>query len=120
MLKRKRLLDKVVVQSFDWDYRKECQRLAPQLTLAALGDKELTEGKLDRVKATGARIVAWSHKELGKRECDAIHRRNWKAWVYTVDDSARAIQLLDAGVDGLITNSPATIQETIRAWKGKP
>ena len=42
-----------------------------------------------------------------RREIEAIHAKGLKAWVYTVDDPARARQLIAAGIDGIITNVPA-------------
>ena len=38
LLNQKKMLEQVVVQSFDWDYLAECHRLAPKLALAALGN----------------------------------------------------------------------------------
>jgi glycerophosphoryl diester phosphodiesterase len=106
LLRRKQLLDRVVVQSFDWKYLSECRRLAPGLVLAALGNKTLNEGRLKDAAATGAQIIAWNHKEIGPAEIEAIHGRGCKAWVYTVDDPARAKELIAAGIDGIITNVP--------------
>ena len=106
LLERKKLLDKLVVQSFDWQYVSECRKLAPHLVLAALGSKTLSEKRLDMAAGTGAQIIAWDHKEVGSREIAAIHARGLKAWVYTVDDPSRAKQLMAAGIDGIITNVP--------------
>ena len=63
-LKAKRLLNNVVVQSFDWNYVTDCHELAPELTLAALGRDEITGKRLDAVEATGARIAAWHEASL--------------------------------------------------------
>src|SRR5262249_41675355 len=59
LLKRKGLLDQVVVQSFHWDFLEDCHRLAPDLTLGALGEKDVTAEKLDRIARTGASVVGW-------------------------------------------------------------
>lgn len=109
LLKRKDLLDQVVVQSFDWKYVTECHRLAPNLTLAALGKSKVTEKRLDEIEKTGARVVGWNHKYIGRREIEAIHRRGLKVWVYTVDDPRRVTALVKAGIDGIITNRPGAL-----------
>jgi len=109
LLRDKRLLDRVVVQSFDWQFVEQCHRLAPDLVVAALGSKELTDDKLDQIQRTGSRIVGWDQKEIGRRQIEEIHRRGLRAWVYTVDDEQRAQELIDAGIDGIITNDPAKI-----------
>jgi len=75
LLRRKDWLDKVVVQSFDWPFVKECHRLAPQLMLAALGSKELTAEKLDEIAATGARVIGWQEKDVGPEVIREVHRR---------------------------------------------
>jgi glycerophosphoryl diester phosphodiesterase len=115
LLKDKNLLDRVVVQSFDWDYLEGCRRLAPNLVLAALGDKEVTTEKLDQVAKTGARAVGWADRYTTAQTIAAIHARGWKAWVYTVDEPGRARQLVRAKVDGLITNQPAAIRQVVES-----
>lgn len=111
LLSEKRLLDKVIVQSFDWEYVADCHRLAPRLVLAALGSKELTNSKLDDAQQTGAKIIAWNQKDIDRKHIDAIHRRGLRAWVYTVNEPKRALELVDWGIDGIITDIPATMLE---------
>lgn len=111
LLEKKKLLDQVVVQSFDWDYVRECRRLAPGLVLAALGSKPLNARQLENAASTGAQVIAWNHKEITRREIAAIHAKGLKAWVYTVDEPARARQLIAAGIDGIITNVPQQMLE---------
>ena len=115
LLRRKDWLDKVVVQSFDWPFVKECHRLAPQLMLAALGSEELTAEKLDEIAATGARVIGWQEKDVGLEVIREVHRRGHKLWVYTVDDVSRARELVAAGIDGIITNNPRAIASEIRS-----
>ncbi len=113
LLKRKGMLRDVVVQSFDWEFIAECRRIAPDLELAALGDAELNESKLDEIQKSGAQIVGWNQKHVGAKQIAAIHARGLKAWVYTVNDSARASELIDAGIDGLITDVPRQILDLL-------
>lgn len=111
LLETKGLLDQLVVQSFDWEYVADCRKLAPNLVLAALGGKPLNEKRLEMAAATGAQIIAWDHKEIKRPQIEAIHARGLKAWVYTVDEPARARQLIAAGIDGIITNVPEVMLE---------
>lgn len=113
ILTQKNILDKVVVQSFDWKYVADCRKLAPTLTLAALGGKEFTTAKLDELAQSGPNIVAWDHKGIGPVEIKQIHDRGYKAWVYTVDDPARAKELIAAGIDGIITNVPGKLKPLV-------
>lgn len=112
-LKAKALLDNVVVQSFDWNYVTDCHELAPELTLAALGRDEITGKRLDAVVATGARIAAWHEASLSTEAIGRIHNRGLRAWVFTVDDPRRVQELLDSGIDGIITNKPALVKKIV-------
>jgi glycerophosphoryl diester phosphodiesterase len=118
LLKQKKLLDQVVVQAFDWDYLTGCHQIAPELVLAALGDKEFTPDKLDQIAKTGVRVVGWEDKFTTGESIAAIHARGWKAWVWTVDDPKRIEQFVQAKIDGIITNRPALARRTISATTG--
>jgi glycerophosphoryl diester phosphodiesterase len=115
LLAEKGLTDQVVVQAFDWDFLAGCHRLEPRLVLGALGDEPLTAQMLDAIARSGAQVVGWRDKDTDAGTIDAIHRRGWKAWVWTVDDPARAAVLVKAGVDGIITNRPAEIRRDVEA-----
>lgn len=115
LLTERRLLDRVVVQAFDWDFLTVCHQLAPDVVLGALGDKEFSPARLDEITATGASVVGWQDKYLDAVGIAAIHARGWKAWVWTVDDPQRARQLVEAGIDGIITNRPGEMRKTVEA-----
>lgn len=102
-------LDRVVVQAFDWAFLADCRRLAPELTLAVLGEKTLRAEHLDEAVRLGARAVGWDDAASDAGTIAAIHARGMRAWVWTVDDPARQQQLLAWNVDGLITNDPAAL-----------
>jgi glycerophosphoryl diester phosphodiesterase len=111
LLREKNLLEHVVVQSFDWDYLADCHRLEPNLILGALGSKELTEDRLDQIKKTGARVVGWNHQDIQREQIEAVQRRGLRIWAYTVNDPDRAQQLIDDGIDGIITDFPAKMMQ---------
>jgi glycerophosphoryl diester phosphodiesterase len=117
LLRRKNLLDRVVVQAFDWDYLADCRRLAPQLALGALGDKELTSEKLEQLERLGVQAVGWNHKYLKAEDIDTLHQRGLKVWAYTVNDEPRARELIDAGINGLITDFPTRIHPLLNRAK---
>jgi glycerophosphoryl diester phosphodiesterase len=79
------------------------------MVLGALGDKEFTSEKLDAIAKTGATVVGWNQKHITAKEIKMIHDRGYKAWVYTVDDVERAKELIDSGIDGIISNRPAAM-----------
>ena len=116
LLKRKELIDDVVVQAFDWAYLKDCRKLSASVTMAALGSDPLTNQQLAEIESFGAQVVAWNEKSLDADVIARIHDRNMKAWAWTVDDLGRADELVAAGIDGIITNVP----ERVRALLAKP
>jgi Glycerophosphoryl diester phosphodiesterase len=118
LLEDKKLLDQVVVQAFDWKFVAECRRLAPHLALGTLSDKPPNLETLQAAAATGADVIVWNHEKIGPTQIKQIHALGKKAWVYTVDDPARATALIAAGIDGIITNKPAEMLR-LRSAKGE-
>jgi len=111
LLKDKKLLDRVVVQAFDWDFLAECRRLAPELTLVALGEKSIVPERLAAAAKFAPAGVGWRDKDLTPQAIAAIHERGLKVWVWTVDDPQRAKELVAAGIDGVITNVPGKLKQ---------
>jgi glycerophosphoryl diester phosphodiesterase len=109
LLEREKLLDTVVVQAFDWDFVKACRELSPKLALGALSGKPATDEQIRAAAATGADVIVWNHEKLRKPQIDLIHQLGKKAWVYTIDDPRRTAEFIEAGIDGIITNKPATM-----------
>lgn len=111
-------LNRLIVQSFDWEYLRAFHELEPRQLLGALGPPcTLADGRmamnisgalggpwLDELEKTGARIAVWN-KRISGRSVRLSHERGLKVWVYTVNDSASANRLLDHGVDGIITDN---------------
>ncbi len=127
LLRDKKLINRVVVQSFDWQYLRTFHEQEPDQVLGALGPpsklsdgekptagtvKELSATWLDELEKTGAKVAVWSEK-VSREAVQLAHQRGLKVWVYTVNDPALANKLLDMGVDGLITNNTSLIWRTI-------
>src|SRR5438093_9027634 len=106
MQEEKQLIDRVVVQAFDWKFVAECRRLSPRLALATLSGKPANPEQIQAAAATGADVIVWDHEKISRREIAHIHQLGKKAWAYTIDDPQRARQLIAAGLDGVITNKP--------------
>ena len=121
------MINKVILQSFNWDYLCRLHRDEPEQVLAALGParilpsgkrplglvRKLNAAWLNQAAKTGARVVVWSQK-LSKKAVRMAHERGLKVWVYTIDKPKLARRLLAAGVDGIITNDPALIRKEVR------
>ena len=125
LLRERGLVNRVVVQAFDWDYLRAFKQLEPRQILGALGppstrngrklsesEKPLNAAWLDEIKSIGAQAAVWN-KMVDAAAVKAAHERGLKVWVYTINDTATAHQLLGAGVDGIITDNPAIIWKAL-------
>lgn len=126
LLEAKKLLGRVVIQSFDWNFLRALHAQAPQQPLAALGPVtalpgakrspgvfgQLTGRGLKALRRTGASVVVWN-KQLSRPAVRQAHQEGLKVWVYTINRPELANRLLDIGVDGLITNNPALMWKTM-------
>ena len=126
LLREKGWINKVIIQSFDWEYLRRFHEAEPAQVLAALGPasmlpsgkrplglvRKLNAAWLNQVAKTGARVVVWSQK-LSKNAVHLAHERGLKVWVYTINEPKLATRLVAAGVDGIITNDPVRIREAI-------
>lgn len=114
LLRAKRLVGRLVVQSFDWDFLSQMHRLEPSQPLGALGEKEMTPEKLAAIGATGAAVVVWRHDHLTAPMVADLHRRGYKVWAYTSNDPAEWQHLGDIQVDGIITDCPGQLARYLR------
>jgi glycerophosphoryl diester phosphodiesterase len=130
VLRDKGQINKLVVQSFDWEYLRAFHEQEPGQVLGALGPparlsdgskpngmtKELSAEWLTELQKTGAKVAVWSQK-MSKAAVQLAHRRGLKVWVYTIDDPTVADEMLDLGVDGIISNNPSVIWKAIALRK---
>lgn len=125
LLRAKSLVNRVVVQSFDWNFLRDYHRLDPGQVMAALGplgsragkkltddEKALNRAWLEEVRDSGARIAAWN-RQVDAAAVREAHAMGLKVLVYTIDEPEVAAQLLAAGVDGIISNNPAVIWKVV-------
>jgi glycerophosphoryl diester phosphodiesterase len=126
LLHNKNLINKVVVQAFDWEYLRQFHEQEPAQVLGALGpptvlpngkkafgrSKKFSAAWIDALQKTGAKVAVWNQK-LSKQTIQLAHDQSLKVWVYTVNNPTLANRLLDMGVDGLITNNTSLLWRTL-------
>ena len=132
LLRARDLINKVVVQAFDWEYLRDFHQQEPEQVLGALGPphmlpggnkpdkkmpKELNAAWLDELQKTGAKAAVWN-QQVSKESVKLAHERGLKVWVYTINDPDLANRLLDMGVDGIITNNTSLIWRTLALRSG--
>lgn len=133
LLREHDLVNRVVVQSFDWVFLRELHAALPEQVLAALGpphrrvhpdapplrEGSLDEPALDELAAAGVRVVVWN-RSLSPAALAAAHARGFKVWIYTIDDPTVARELLARGVDGLIANRPELLRPLLDQSRRTP
>jgi glycerophosphoryl diester phosphodiesterase len=126
LLRARKLVNRIVVQSFDWQFLCALHQQLPEQVLAALGPpsrlpdgrkprnvrRRLSEAWLDRMVETGAKVVVWG-RLLSGRAVRAAHERGLKVWVYTIDKPQLTARLIELGVNGIITNNPSAMWRVI-------
>lgn len=112
LLQEKKMVGKLIVQAFDWDFLVQFHKIMPEQPLWALGSKELTEEKFAKISATGAVAIAWDYKNLNAETIRTIQQKGYKAIAWTSDKPEEWESLVAGGIDGIITNKPAEL----RAW----
>jgi glycerophosphoryl diester phosphodiesterase len=120
-------LNRVVVQSFDWEFLRQLHELEPKLILAALGPpsvvphgkkarkvfRRLNAARVGAAQKAGVKVVVWN-KRVSARVVRLAHARGLKVWIYTINHPELGRRLVQRGVDGLITNEPSRLRKAIR------
>jgi glycerophosphoryl diester phosphodiesterase len=116
LLRERDLINRVVVQSFDWEFLRALHALIPEQALGALGpnrqEKPMSPAHVAAVIDLGARVIVWN-EVVTPEGIQAAHEGGLKVWIYTIDDPEKARALVALGVDGIITNKPALIRQTL-------
>ncbi len=137
------IADRASIQSFDWRSLRRVQRDAPNIPTVYLtaqqrwldnlqagqpGASAWTAGfDIDAhggsvpalVKAAGGSIWSPYYRELDSEQLQKAHALGLKVIVWTVNEDWRMAELIDLGVDGIITDYPDRLR-AVMAEKGLP
>ncbi len=131
LLRRRAMLDDVVIQAFDWDFLADCRELAADVPLGALGPPRREDGSsypyeerflnrafLDRIEKTGATVVGWN-RQVTRESVREAQARGLKVWVYTINELDTALELLEMSVDGIISDNPPMVWQALALRAGE-
>jgi glycerophosphoryl diester phosphodiesterase len=124
LLRKRKMINRVLVISFDWKFLCQFHELEPRQVLGALGPpthlpngrrpsgifKRLTARLLAGLTKTGAKLVVWN-RHVSQKAIKLAHEHGLRVWVYTVNDQRVAERLIDLGVNGIVTNRPPLIKK---------
>ncbi|MCX7865594.1 glycerophosphodiester phosphodiesterase [Limisphaera sp. VF-2] len=130
--------ERVVMQSFNWEFLAAFHTRAPEVQVAALGPpSRLVDGTrpdhrpeglgpewLAEARRTGARLVVWSQKHLTRAGVEAAVAQGFRVWAYTANTPEQYEALRRCGVHGIITDHPGRLWRwlALRQWtpEGSP
>ncbi|MGN6555609.1 MAG: glycerophosphodiester phosphodiesterase [Verrucomicrobiota bacterium] len=119
LLREKKLINRVIVISFDWRFLRELHELEPRQIIGALGPpirlangrrpspartKRLNVAWMEALSQTGAKIAVWN-RQVSQSAIRAAHQRKLAVWIYTIDDTKTRTRLIRLGCDGIISNT---------------
>jgi len=129
-LRQSGVSDRASIQSFDWRTLRHAARIAPEIERVCLTTLEPEGGNLQPgrtgapitldgldvddhggsvprlVRAAGCAVWSPSHADLDGAAVEEAHTQGLRVVTWTVNDEARMGQLIDLGVDGVITDYP--------------
>jgi glycerophosphoryl diester phosphodiesterase len=109
--------DKLIVQSFSADSLKAFHAVQPDVTTGFLGTPP--KGDLPEY-AKFTDMINPTHADVSADYISAIHQfkgvhgETLKSYTWTVNDAATARTVRDAGVDGIITNTPDVVMNALK------
>lgn len=107
------LLSRVIIQSFDYRTLVEAKKLEPKVRTAALTDKA-DEDFVKTVTELKADILSPDARILTKDKITQLHSIGAKVIPWTVNDPRAWQMLIDAGVDGIITDDPEELLKYLK------
>jgi glycerophosphoryl diester phosphodiesterase len=90
--------------SFSFDALMAARQTAPEIGRMWLISR-FTEADWERLKRLEAVALATNHKHFDLRNVQRLHDAGYRLTLYTVNDADVALELLDAGVDSIVTDN---------------
>ena len=102
----------VLLLSLDLKEVRQAQKLAPDMPVGYI--VSLETGDLTRLDVD---FMATRDKITTKELISVIHEQGIPVYCWTVDDKMRALELLEMGIDGIVTNHPPKIAGLIKRYR---
>lgn len=105
--------DRVIMQSFDWDFLRAFRKEMPEVPLGALGSKALDASRLATLAGLRPEWVGWNQVDLKEEDLPAVRAIGAKLALWTVNDPVIASTWLGQGADAIITDVPDLISRVL-------
>jgi glycerophosphoryl diester phosphodiesterase len=106
---------RAVIQSFDYRTLKIVEREAPEIETVYL--TEITNAVPEQVRAAGAKIWSPDFHAITPYVMTEVRRLGLRVVVWTPNEPADIEQMIDAGVDGIISDYPERVIEVLKRRK---
>jgi glycerophosphoryl diester phosphodiesterase len=106
------LLDRAIIQSFDFRVLEEARKLNSKIRLAALIERE--KGFCDMAANSGANIASPDFSLVNADRVRVCHEKGIEVVPWTVNSEAEWTKLIRYGVDGIITDYPRKLVEFLK------
>ena len=114
-VQRHKLEKRVIIQSFDFRTLVEARKLAPGIRLSALyeqGEKDFVQLSNE---AANAEVVSPHYRLVTTEKVMAAHAKGLQVLPWTANRKEDWARLVQAGVDGIITDDPAALIAYLKA-----
>ena len=125
VLKKLDCVNDLIVQSFNWNFLADMNKVLPEQITVALGpqnqlrgvkltdeQKYLDETAIDEMLKLGVKGAAWDSRVTAEG-IKYAHSKGLKVFVYTINEIPKVHELIALGVDGIITDNPALVWKAI-------
>jgi glycerophosphoryl diester phosphodiesterase len=106
------------IHSFNADMVQRARNTEPRIS-AAIITGPIEGGQVDRLLGglmkRNAQAISVEHHAVNRALIEKAKRRQVSVWTWTADDPADWAQVVEAGVDGIITNVPSQLRKWLRA-----
>ena len=105
-----RMLERSILQSFDWRTLIAAKAIEPRVTIAVL-----TEDPKEDLVATAVTLrpewmsPRWDMANVNRTAVDRLHQRGVRVAAWTPNDASAWTHLVSIGVDSIITDDPAAL-----------
>lgn len=107
--------DRVIVQSFDWEFLRRFREALPEAPIGALGSKPLDPERLEGLRSLKPDWVGWNAADLLPSDLPAVRELGARIALWTVNDPALAKQWAESGAQAIITDVPDRIAAALSA-----
>jgi len=107
----------VILQSFDWQFLREVQQLAPEICIGTLGPTDAfampTDAAIEAMMTFGTQLLHWCAADLTRADVQRAHAAGLLVCTYTTDDELGWLGGQALGVDAMCTNDPAAMARAL-------